>query len=165
MIHMNTKISTIMMVLKQPLYGLIAIVTSIGLGLLYYYSTISLLSFSAVAEMIGPAYLIASVGLTFAVAILAGVNVSLAIFKIKGSTLINLKKSGGSTAFGSTLTVFTPGCPACTTALTAVLAGVGGLSIFPLLGLEFKILSMGALIFSIYWITRKLNQPSTCKIK
>ena len=162
---MNTKISTIMMVLKQPLYGLIAIITSMGLGLLYYVLTLSIVPFSAAAEMIGPTYLVTSVGLTFAVAILAGVNVSLVIFKIKGSTLINLKKSGGSTAFGSTLTVFTPGCPACITPLTAVLAAVGGLSIFPLLGLEFKILSIGALIFSIYWISRKLNQAGSCRIK
>ena len=162
---MNGKISTVMMVLKQPLYGLIAIVTSIGLGLLYYYSSISLVQISDAVEMIGPAYLVASFGLTFIVAILAGVNVSLAVFKIKGSTLFNLKKSSSSSAFGSTLTVFTPGCPACTTPLTTVLSAVGGLSIFPLLGLEFKILSIGALIFSIYWITRKLNQPSTCEIK
>jgi len=165
MVHMNGKISTVMIVLKQPLYCVIAIVTSIGLGLLYYYSTISLVPLSVAAETIGPAYLVTSFSLTFIVAILAGVNVSLAIFKIKGSTLFNLKKSSSSSAFGSTLTVFTPGCPACTTPLTIVLAAVGGLSIFPLLGLEFKILSIGALIFSIYWITRKLNQPSTCSIK
>jgi len=165
MIHMNGKISTVMMVLKQPLYALIAIVTSIGLGLLYYYSTISLVPLSVATETIGPAYLVASFSLTFIVAILAGVNVSLAVFKIKGSTLFNLKKSSSSSAFGSTLAVLTPGCPACTTPLTTVLAAVGGLSIFPLLGLEFKILSVGALVFSIYWITKKLNQPSTCSIK
>ncbi len=161
---MNEKMST-MLVLKQPLYGLIAIVTSIGLGLLYYYSTISLVQISVAVEMIGPAYLVASVSLTFIVAILAGVNVSLAIFKIKGSMLFNLKKSGSASTFGSTLAVFTPGCPACTTSLTTVLAAVGGLAIFPLLGLEFKILSVGALIFSIYWISKKLNHPSTCSIK
>ena len=162
---MNGKISTVMMVLKQPLYGVIAIVTSIGLGLLYYYSSISLVQISDAVEVLGPAYLVASFSLTFIVAILAGVNVSLAIFKIKGSTLFNLKKSGTDSTFGSTLAVFTPGCPACTTSLTTVLAAVGGLAIFPLLGLEFKILSLGALLFSIYWITRKLNQPSTCEIK
>jgi len=81
---MNGKISTVMMVLKQPLYGLIAIVTSIGLGLLYYYSSISLVQISDAVEMIGPAYLVASFGLTFIVAILAGVNVSLAVFKKNG---------------------------------------------------------------------------------
>ena len=162
---MNKRISIIAMILKQPFYGMIAIGTSIGLGLLYYYSSISLVPISDAVEMIGPAYLVASFSLTFIVAILAGVNVSLAIFKIKGSTLFNLKKSGSASTFGSTLAVFTPGCPACTTSLTTVLAAVGGLSIFPLLGLEFKILSVGALIISIYWITRKLNQPSTCKIK
>jgi len=161
---MNEKISTVMLILKQPRYGLIAIITSIGLGLLYYYSSISLVPISIATETIGPAYLIASFSLTFVVAILAGVNVSLAIFKIKNSTLFNLKKSSGSSALGSTLTVFTPGCPACTTPLTTILAAVGGLSVFPLLGLEFKILSVGALIFSIYWITRKLNQSNQCKL-
>ena len=153
------------MVLKQPVYALIAIITSIGLGLLYYFTSISLVPISVATETIGPAYLVASFSLTFIVAILAGVNVSMAIFKIKGSKFVNLKKSSGSSALGSSLTVFTPGCPACTTPLTIVLASVGGLSIFPLLGLEFKILAIGALIFSIYWITRKFNQPSTCSIK
>ncbi len=57
---MNGKISTVMMVLKQPLYGLIAIVTSISLGLLYYYSSISLVPISDAVEMIGSTYLVAS---------------------------------------------------------------------------------------------------------
>jgi len=162
---MNMRMPTIAMILKQPFYGMIAVGTSIGLGLLYYYFTLSIIPFSVAAEMIGPTYLIASVSLTFVVAILAGVNVSLAIFKIKDSMLINLKKSGSASAFGSTLTAFTPGCPACTTSLAAVLGTVGGLSIFPLLGLEFKMLSVGALIFSIYWISKKLNQASVCSIR
>ena len=89
---MNGKISTVMLVLKQPLYAVIAIVTSIGLGLLYYYSSISIVQISDAVEMLGPAYLVASFGLAFIVAILAGVNVSLVVFKIKGSTLFNLKK-------------------------------------------------------------------------
>jgi len=86
---MNEKISTVLLVLKQPLYSLIAIVTSIGLGLLYYYSSISLVQISDAVEALGPAYLVASFSLTFIVAILAGVNVSLAVFKIRGSSLNN----------------------------------------------------------------------------
>lgn len=84
------------------------------------------------------------------------------IFKIKGATQLNIKKSGSSTTIGSVLTAFTPGCPACTTPLVVVFGTVGGIAAFPLLGLEFKLLSVGALVFSIFWLTKKLNQPNSC---
>ncbi len=163
MMLMNGKISTVMTILKQPQYGLIASVSGIGFGLLYYYSTITFVPLSIANEMFGPPHLVASFSLTFIVAILAGVNVSLTVFKIKNTSFINMKKSSGSSALGSTLTVFTPGCPACTTSLTTVLAAVGGLSIFLLLGLEFKIISLGALLLSIYWISKSLN--NSCNVE
>jgi len=162
MLRMNGKISMVMMILKQPRYGLIASVASIGFGLVYYYSTIVFVPLSIANEMFGSTYLVASFSLTFIVAILAGVNVSLTIFKVKNTSFINMKKSSSSSVLGSTLTVFTPGCPACTTSLTTVLATVGGLAIFPLLGLEFKIISLGALLLSIYWISKSLN--NSCNV-
>lgn len=160
---MKQQVLTTARILKQPLYGFIAIVTSIGLGVLYYFLTLSIMPFSVVSEMIGSAFLVTSVSLTFVIAILAGVNISMIIFKIKGAALINVKKSGSSTTFGSILTVFTPGCPACTTPLAAILGTVGGMAALPLLGLEFKLLSVGALLFSIFWLTKKLNQPNSCQ--
>lgn len=153
------------MILKQRRYATIAVLASLGFGLLHYFLSFSLLQdhFALVADVI-PYYLVVSLVLLVLVAGLAGVNISLIIYKIKESK-INIKKSGSSTVVGSTFAAFTPGCPACTTPLAVVLGAVGGLAIFPLQGLELKIISVVALVFSTYWISRGLQQPSCCSMK
>lgn len=163
MVQTNKKLSLLFTVLRQPFYALVSTVTTVGLGLLYYYLTLSIVPLASAVEMIGPLYIVASFGLTFVTAILAGVNMALLIFKIKGSTLIAIKGSSSSTAFGSALAAFTPGCPACTTPLVAVIGTIGGLTIFPLQGLEFKLISILALSFSIYWILKSLQ--NICRIE
>ena len=160
------EISTITMILKQPRYVMIAAIASLGFGLLHYFLSLSLLQthFSVTANAM-PLYLGVSLALSGIVAGLAGVNISLLVYKIKGTARINIKKSGGSTVAGSAFAAFTPGCPACTTPLAVALAAVGGLAIFPLQGLELKLISVAALIFSTWWITRGLAQPSCCSMK
>ncbi len=152
----NGKLSLMFSVLRQPFYALVSITVAIGLGLLYYYLTLSLVPLSVVVDTLGPAYIAASFGLTYLTATMAGINVALIIFKIKGSRLISIKGSGAS-AFGSTLAAITPGCPACTTPIVVVLSTVGALAIFPLQGLELKLISIAALSFSIYWILKRLQ--------
>lgn len=141
-------------VLGRPFYALLSAVVAAGLGLLYYYLTISAVPVSRALEMLGPLYVMASIASTFATAALAGINTSLAIFKIKNARLIAIKRSGSSTAFGSTLMAFAPGCPACTTPLVAVLGTAGGLALFPLQGLELKMISVAALTLSTYWMAK-----------
>ena len=159
------QINTIAMILKQPRYAMMAAVSSIGFGLLHYFLSLSLLQnhLGVVANEM-PLYIGVSLALSVTVATLAGTNISLIVYRFKESR-INLKKSGGSTVAGSAFAVFTPGCPACTTPLAVILAAVGGLAIFPLQGLELKLVSVTALVFSTYWITRGLQQPSCCSIK
>ena len=101
--------------------------------------------------MVGLPYAITSITLTFVTAILAGISIALIVYRIRG---VGVKCS---TAFGSALPVFTPGCPACTTPLTAILSTIGGLALLPLQGLELKIISVSALIFSIYWLLTKIS--------
>ena len=160
------KLNTISMILKQRRYAIISVVASIGFGLLHYFLSLSLLQdhFDVVADVM-PLYIGASLALSVAVAGLAGVNIALIVYKIKGTTGINIKKSGSSTVAGSAFATFTPGCPACTTPLAVVLGAVGGLTVFPLQGLELKLISVAALIFSMYWISRGLQQPSCCSMK
>ena len=107
-------------------------------------------------------YIGASITLTGIVAILAGINIALVAYNIKVQRNNNIKKSGMSAFLGGTLTAFTPGCPACTTSLTAVLGVVGGLAIFPLQGIELKFISIIALTFSIWWAMRNINNSSCC---
>ena len=118
---------------------------------------------SAEIELL-PMYMAASITLTAVVAVLAGINIALVAYNIKTQRSKNMK-NGTSAILGGALTAFTPGCPACTTSLSAVLGIVGGLAIFPLQGLELKFISIGALTFSIWWAMRNINNATCCVMK
>ena len=156
---------TIKDVLKQKTFGLIAIVSGVILGAGYYFLTLemALTHMSAEIELL-PMYMAASITLTAIVAVLAGINIALVAYNIKTQRNKNIK-NGTSAILGGALTAFTPGCPACTTSLSAVLGIVGGLAIFPLQGLELKLVSIAALTFSIWWAMRNINNATCCVMK
>ena len=156
---------TIKDILKQKSFGAIAIVSGVLLGLVYYFLTLATaIDHFAIDVAISTQYLAASIGLTCVVAVLGGINIALVAYNIKTQRM-NLQKGGSSAIFGGALAAFTPGCPACTTSLTAVLGIVGGLAIFPLQGLELKFVSIAALLFSIWWAMRNINKASCCTMK
>ncbi len=162
---MVSKLQLVSNVLTIKKYASIAIVSSVGLGIIYYYLTMSMLPthFGVVSEM-APWYIATSIGLTIAISALAGINFAMMAFKIKRVKMMNSVKSNSSAVLGGAFAAFTPGCPACTAPLAVILGAVGGLSLFPMQGLELKFISVGVLIFSIYWITRGLQSKSCCKI-
>ena len=157
---------TIKDVLKQRTFGMISIISGLTLGVLYYFLTLEMavIHLSTEIELL-PMYMTASIGLTAIVAVLGGINIALVAYNIKTQKNKNMKKSGTSAVLGGALTAFTPGCPACTTSLSAVLGIVGGLAIFPLQGLELKLVSIGALTFSIWWAMRNINNATCCVMK
>ena len=156
---------TIKDILKQKSFGTIAIISGILLGLVYYFLTLSsAIDHFAIDIIVSPQYLAASIGLTCIVAVLGGINIALVAYNIKTQRM-NLQKGGSSAIFGGALAAFTPGCPACTTSLTAILGIVGGLAIFPLQGLELKFVSIAALSFSIWWAMRNINKVSCCTME
>lgn len=157
MIQKAGKSSTLAVVFRQPFYILLSVAAATSMGLLYHYLTLSIMPVSSVIETQGPLHLAVSIALTFVSAALAGINISLLVSKIKGSRFIAIKGTSSSTAFGSALMAFTPGCPACTTPLVAALSVIGGMAVFPLQGLEFKIISAASLAFSTYWLSRGLQ--------
>jgi len=156
---------TIKDVLKQKPFGMIGIISGISLGTLYYFLTLemALTHMSTEIELL-PMYMTASITLTGIVSVLAGINIALVAYNIKTQRNKNMKNGTGA-ILGGALTAFTPGCPACTTSLSAVLGIVGGLAIFPLQGLELKIVSIGALTFSIWWAMRNINSTTCCVMK
>ena len=162
---MESKLELISNVLTTKRYAGIAVISGLGLGIVYYFLTMSMLP-SHLDTMITlmPSYIITSIGLTIIISSLAGINFALMAFKIKRVKMMNSVKSNSSAVLGGAFAAFTPGCPACTAPLAVILGTVGGLSLFPLLGLELKFISVGVLIFSIYWITRGLQSKSCCKI-
>ena len=156
---------TIKDVLKQKPFGMIGIISGISLGILYYFLTLEMALTHMTTEIeLLPMYMTASITLTVIVAILAGINIALVAYNIKTQRNKNMK-NGTSAILGGALTAFTPGCPACTTSLSAVLGIVGGLAIFPLQGLELKLVSIGALTFSIWWAMRNINNATCCVMK
>ena len=156
---------TIKDVLKQKPFGMIGVISGISLGILYYFLTLEIALTHMATEMeLLPMYMTASITLTVIVAVLAGINIALVAYNIKTQRNKNIK-NGTSAILGGALTAFTPGCPACTTSLSAVLGIVGGLAIFPLQGLELKLVSIGALTFSIWWAMRNINNATCCVMK
>ena len=156
---------TIKDVLKQKPFGMIGIISGISLGILYYFLTLEMALTHMATEMeLLPMYMTASITLTVIVAVLAGINIALVAYNIKTQRNKNIK-NGTSAILGGALTAFTPGCPACTTSLSAVLGIVGGLAIFPLQGLELKLVSIAALTISIWWAMRNINNATCCVMK
>ena len=162
---MSGKFELVCSVLRIKRYALIAAVSAACLGVIYYFLTMSMLSAHLGAAQGSVPYIAASVGLTAAVSALAGVNFAMMAYKIKRMRMMNSVKSTSSTILGGAFAAFTPGCPACTAPLAVILAAVGGLSLFPLQGLELKLVSVGVLVFSVYWIARGLQSRSCCKIE
>ena len=162
---MQTKIELISNVLRIKKYAIIGIISGVSLGIIYYFLTMSMLPthFDAAVEL-APYYILASIGLTIAISTLAGMNFAMMGYKMNQIKKMNSVKSNSSAIFGGIFAAFTPGCPACTAPLAVILGAVGGLSLFPMQGLELKFISVGVLIFSIYWITKGLQNKSCCKI-
>ena len=157
---------TVKDILRQKSFGSIAVISGVLLGLAYYFLTLSsAVNHNLVTLVVSTEYLVASIGLTLVVAVLGGINIALVVYNIKTQKTMNLKKGGSSAIFGGALTAFTPGCPACTTSLSAILGIVGGLAIFPLQGLELKFISIAALSFSIWWAMRSINKASCCTME
>ena len=157
---------TVKDILKQKTFAMIAIISGLTLGVGYYFLTLEMaLSHLSTEIELMPLYMAGSISLTVIVAVLAGINIALVAYNIKTQRAKNMKKGGTSAILGGALTAFTPGCPACTTSLSAVLGIVGGLAIFPLQGLELKLISIGALTFSIWWAMRNINNATCCVMK
>jgi len=153
-------------ILKQKTFGVVAIISGLVLGIVYYFLTLEMaLSHMSTEIEFMPLYMVSSISLTVIVAVLAGINIALVAYNIKTQRTRNIKKNGTNAILGGALTAFTPGCPACTTSLSAVLGIVGGLAIFPLQGLELKLISIAALTFSIWWAMRNINNATCCVMK
>jgi hypothetical protein len=116
------------------------------------------------AVQLAPHYIITSIGLTIVISTLGGINFAMMAYKMNQIKKMNSVKTNSTAIFGGVFAAFTPGCPACTAPLAVILGAVGGLSLFPMQGLELKFISVGVLIFSIYWIARGLQSKSCCKI-
>ena len=163
---MAGKLELIGNILRIRQYAGMAVITGAGLGLAYYFLTMSLLpQHLGVVAPSEPGHIATSLGLTIAISALGGINVAMIVYRIRKMKMVNSAKSDSSAVVGGAFAAFTPGCPACTAPLAVILGAVGGLSVFPMQGLELKFISVGVLLFSIFWIARGLQRQSCCSIK
>lgn len=165
---MQTKTQIILDILTTRTYAAVAVAGSIGLGTIYYLLTMAMFPMHLEAGVAAQEsiHITTSIALTIGISIIAGINFALMAFKIKKARAMsaNSTKSNSTTIFTGIFAAFTPGCPACTAPLAVILGAVGGLSLFPMHGLELKMVSVGVLLFSMWWIAKDLQARSCCKI-
>ena len=79
---MVTKFQLISNVLTMKKYAKIGVISGVGLGIIYYYLTMSMLPthFDAAVQL-APHYIITSIGLTIVISTLGGIN--FAMMRIK----------------------------------------------------------------------------------
>jgi hypothetical protein len=83
---------------------------------------------------------------------------------VNAYTVIRNAKSGVSGASGLAAGVFSMGCPTCGALLLSLFGVTAGLTIFPLKGLEIKMLSLGLLGFTAYRFNSKTCSSCTTPV-
>jgi hypothetical protein len=100
------------------------------------------------------------------IAFLFSVDVSLLIYYLKRR--ISLEKSVGTSALGIFLGVIGVGCASCGSVILTSLLGLSAassfISILPLKGMEFGLISVTLLTYSIYVLLKQIKNPSVCKV-
>lgn len=115
---------------------------------------------------IGTNFSIVSATYTILIAIFFGINIAMLVYYIKVRR-VSLANSGTASGIGGLVSgIFGVGCASCGTfILTSVLAlfGAGGLvTILPFGGEEFGILGLALILFSVYIMAKKIEEPLTC---
>jgi len=100
------------------------------------------------------------------IALLAGLSVSLLTFFIKYK--IKKGKEGGMSMVGIILSFFGIGCASCGSVILTSLIGLSASSaiigFLPFHGIEFLFASIILLVWSIYTISKKIQNPEVCRI-
>lgn len=111
-----------------------------------------------------------SASYTIAIAILFGINIALLAYYIRRARggVRGVGSTGAAGIGGLVSGIFGIGCAACGTFIfTSVLAlfGATGLLVFlPFGGEEFGFLGVALLMYSIYLLAKKINDPLVCDI-
>lgn len=157
-----SRASTIKQVLRRPQFSAIAIIVSIGLGTLFWYLTFSFAPLPDYIKMYGMSFTFTTVALGSVIAVLTGINTSMVVCRKQMTGSLGFKKGTGSSACGAFTGAAASGCPVCTMPLLGVFGLGGALALFPLQGLELKMLAIVALAVSLYWTAK--NVKIACKM-
>ena len=162
---MNKILAALKLLLKNPLYLLLALVITVLLFLTYF--VVNDLSYyrTALSLSSGPWFLwkifshhlwLISQATSWAnVAALGGINLSLTLLRVV-RTKVFLGREGFSSLLGTLGGAFAASCSACGTALISLVGVSGGLALFPLKGLEISLLAVAILSVALYFLGKSL---------
>ena len=117
---------------------------------------------------LGTNFTTVSLTYTILIAILFGMNIAMLVFYVR-KRKASLQGKGAVAGVGGLVAgIFGIGCAACGTfLLSAILAlvGAGGIvALLPFGGEEFGILGVLLLLYSIYWVAKKIQEPLVCPV-
>ena len=154
--------STVSAVLKRPTCALTATIISIALGALFWYLTFSFTPLPDYVKMYGLPFTLTTVTLGSVIAGLAGINSSMVICRKQMTGSLGFKNGASSSACGAFTGAVASGCPVCTAPLLGIFGLGGALALFPLQGLELKLLAVIGLAVSVYFTAK--NVKIACKM-
>ncbi|MBI3384634.1 hypothetical protein HY030_00370 [Candidatus Gottesmanbacteria bacterium] len=139
-------------------YGLIGAMSSLGLFLLFYWSLRLNASIdNLIRNFYGvPLYFWPYVILTIGTLVLFGINVPLLVYRFRKYGFPKLRSYTGG-GLGAVIGVLASACPVCGSTLLSAIGVAGGLTVFPLQGLELKALSFGLMLVPFWLTTNELK--------
>ncbi len=103
--------------------------------------------------------------ITVLISFLFAVNITLLIYYVKRK--IKFYKSAGLSFFGMIFGLLGVGCAACGSVILSSIFGIGAtagfLGFLPFNGMEFGVLGVVILAFSIFLMAKKINLPEACE--
>ena len=166
---MNHVVPALGIIFQQSFYRNIALVTFLVVAYLSYWlinqtTTIPIFlemmqtgEFGKFSLLYGITYIIA----TFLITVLSGISIAVMVWLYSHSKL-GKGKTVGANAGGLIAAAFGMGCPVCGTFLLSATGIAGGLTIFPLQGLELKFLSIALLMGSTLYALSKVKTAVHC---
>ena len=167
---MNTALTSLKIIFRESLYRYVALYTTLAFSYLSYwlfYKTTTIQTFlqnmkSGDFGQYSILYGVTYIAATILIVLLSGISVATAFWLYRHSRL-NQTKNISANFGGLTASAFSMGCPVCGAFLLSAIGVVGGLSVFPLQGLELKFLSLGLLAGSLFYGIRKVKAALHCK--
>lgn len=167
---MKNILKSLKIIFKDSFYLWLAIYASVATGYVSYWLFYRTTTIPTFLENIkngdfgtdSYAYGITYIITTLLIIILSGVSVACAVWLFRHSKL-GKGKSVGANIGGLTAAMFGMGCPVCGAFLLSLVGVAGGLTVFPLQGLELKFLSLGLLVGSTAYGAGKVNQALVCE--
>ena len=167
---MNKILTGLQIVFKESFYKKVAIVTSLIVAYLSYWllnqtTTVPMFiemtrngDFGKYSLAYGTTYIVT----TLLIILLSGISIAVMVWLYRHSKL-GIGKDFGTNVGGLGAAMLGMGCPVCGAFLLSAVGVAGGLTVFPLQGLELKFLSLGLLTASTVYGAGKVSHALECE--